>query len=689
MIFGEQEVYNCNDFPYGKFIKELKKQPYNLKKGEKLLDYVCSFDTETTNTKYNGKKIGFMYLWGFSFNNEFYVVGRTIEEFMTFIDNLIEFLSMFNLHIAIYCHNLGFDYMFIYDFLNEKYRDNKTFAIDKNDVVTYDIPFIQFRCSRKLTNLKLDQACKKFNVEIGKLNQDKTDLDLDYSIMRTPKTKLTPREELYFIHDLQAVVCLAKKILEINQDTIKSIPLTATGFVRRKCRRACLDDDKYVYNYRATFDLTPEVYNMLKDNKKGGDAHGSRYYYGKIMYNVDGIDGTSQYLLPILNDYMPMSKFIERKDFSYKEFYEYLDKYCCLFDCHFDEIELKQLDDWDCLSKSWILTPPKEAKYICEDNGRIVHAKNIDLCLNEIDFKLILKHYNVKPADGNESGIHIRNLYTAFRGRLPYQLRNVVFDYFKEKTDLKKYKGTELEYLYQNKKGEANAIFGMMGTDILHSKWNIGKDEKGKRWIEEDNSNSDKYYILHDYFKTQKRCHFTFFAWSNWIVSHSRAYLEQMSYCFEKHLYHDTDSIKGQGLIMDRVKEYNANIMQKNEPNGYIYKGKCPGLLEIDSHYDEFVHYGSKCYITKTDDKINITIAGCFKGCADQIKDIKDIKLPFTFKNATMTALHNYDEIHEIEVDGCKIKTASNVYLESSDFNIYHFNDFYNKTRTMIPHKTY
>ena len=158
MIFGEQECYNFYDFPYGKFIKELKKKPSNIKKGEKLMDYVCSFDTETTSTILDGKKIGFMYLWGFSFDNKYYCIGRTIDEFMHFIDNMIEFLSMFNLHIAVYCHNLTFDYTFIFDFLNERYRDNQTFTIDKNDVVTYDIPFIQFRCSRKLTNLKYSSS---------------------------------------------------------------------------------------------------------------------------------------------------------------------------------------------------------------------------------------------------------------------------------------------------------------------------------------------------------------------------------------------------------------------------------------------------------------------------------------------------------------------------------------------------
>ena len=680
MIFGNEKVYDCNDFPYGKWIKELTKKPYNKKKGEKLLDYVCSFDTETTNIIIDDKKQAFVYLWGFSFDNKYICIGRTMEDFTKFIDNLIEFLSMYQLHIAIYCHNLSFDYMFIFDFL-AKYRDNKIFATDKNDIVTFDIPFIQFRCSRKLTNLKLDQACKKYNIEIGKLNQDKYNLDLDFDIIRTPESELNEREQLYFIHDIKSVVLLVKKMLQIYGDTIKSIPLTATGYVRRRCRRACLDDDVFIKNYKR-LDLTPEVYDMLKDNRKGGDAHGSMFFYGVKIKDAVGVDEISAYLVPMLNDYMPMSKFYERKDFTLEDFYNYLKEYCCLFDIHIDHITLKQNDDWDCLSKSWIITPPKEAEYIAEDNGRIIEAKNIDLTLNEIDYMLLLKHYDI-------DGFEIKSLYIAYKGRLPYQLRQVIWDYFKEKTDLNIYKGTELEYLRDNKKGETNAIFGMMLTEIIHSSWKISKKEN--KWIEEDNSNSDKYYLLHDYFKTNKRCHFTYFPWGNWIVSHSRAYLDLIHEynIIEQHVYHDTDSLKGKGLNEDNLKAYNEMIYAKNKANGYVYKGICPGMLEIDAYYDNFVHYGSKCYIHDYKGKTSITIAGCHKECADQISSIQDIKLPFTFKDATMTAQHNFDDIHYIEVNGCKILTASNVYLQKSDFTIYTWNDFYNKNKMLVPHKTF
>lgn len=679
MKFGTLELaFNSKTFPYGKVVKELKKAPFNKKQGEKLVNYVISFDTETTNIILDGKKQAFLYLWGFSFNNDYYVIGRTIEEFMEFINNLIEFLGMFNLNIAIYCHNLRFDHAFIFDFIEEQYRDCKMFAIDKGDIVTYDIPHIQFRCSKKLTNLSLDEACVKYNCEVRKLNQNRNKLDLDYKTIRTPATELDYQEQNYFVHDLQAVVCLIKKLLALYDDTIKSIPLTATGYVRRVCRRACLDDDKFVYNYRRTFDLTPEVYGMLKDNKKGGNAHGNPFKFGKLLKNVKSYDKKSAYVLIMLCEYVPMSKFYKCNDFTLDEFEQMLDTRCCLFDCSFDHIELNDLDTWDCLSKSWVLNHG-EAEYIRTDNGRIVEANNIKLCLNELDLKEIRRHYNIE-------GFNVAQLYTAQRGKLPYQLRNVIFDYYKNKEDKGIYKDTEKEYLYANSKSELLAIFGMMGTDILHDKWKL---EREKGWRPEEATNSDIYYKLHDYFKTQKRCHFTFFAWSNWIVSHCRTYLEKLSTCFELEVYHDTDCCKGINPIQERIDAYNRDIWKLCEANNVTYKGKCPGLAELDAEYDEFIHFGSKSYMYKKDNKISISIAGCYKGASEQLETLEGIELPVKFKNSTVTAIHNYEPIHKIEVQGCTITTASNVYLEQTDYTLNDYNDFYAKGRIHQPIKTY
>lgn len=677
--------YNCKNFPYGKFIKKLAKEKYNIKGGKKLVNYVCSFDTETTNIVLDGKKLAFVYLWGFSFNNEFYVAGRTMQEFMEFIDNMIEFLSMYELNIAIYCHNLSFDYTFIFNFIEEKYRDCSTFCTDKNDVVTYDIPFMQFRCSKKLTNLKLDEACNKYAVEIGKLNQNENDLDLDYKVIRTPESELTPRNWDYFKHDLQAVVCLVKKLLNIYDDTIKSIPLTATGYVRRTCRRRCLDDDQYVYNFRK-LDLIPEVYDMLKENRKGGNAHGNRFCYNKIYDNVEGYDFLSAYIKEALNEYVPMSKFIQQKVFTKQDFEKYLDKYCCLFDCKIEHIKLKPRDNWDCLSKSWVTNhrdPDYTPEYITEDNGRIVEAKRIKLTLNELDLKELRHHYII---EGMEVGL----LFTSYRGRLPYQLREVIWDYFKKKEDYKKYKHTDKNYLYQNAKSELLAIIGMMLTEIIHDTWKI--DKQKHKWTKTDNSNADKYYLLHDYFKTQKRVHFTYAPWGNWIISHCRNSLEQLSTCFSKPIYHDTDCIKGKGVKKKMIEAYNKYIYDLNEKNGYIYNGICPGLAIKEETYDQFIHFGAKRYITKIGDNIEITIAGCYKKCGNQVKDLNDIDLnnkKLTFKDATMIAIHNIEDIHEIEVDGCKILTASNVYLESSNYTLAHFKDYYNKAKILKPGRTY
>lgn len=97
-------------------------------------------------------------------------------------------------------------------------------------------------------------------------------------------------------------------------------------------------------------------------------------------------------------------------------------------------------------------------------------------------------------------------------------------------------------------------------------------------------------------------------------------------------------------------------------------------------------------YKEEDDEQIKITVAGCHKGCADQIKDLRDIDLnnnSVRFEEATMVAQHNIEDIHFIEVKGVKIKTASNVYLESSSYTIDHYKNHYKKTKIMKPGRVY
>lgn len=273
-------IYNINNFPYNEFFKKIDEEKAYKNRTCNYINKFNSFDIETTNLKETRE--AFMYLFGFSFFNEFIIVGRTWPEFNEFLHKLIIHLRAVHKTLVIFVHNLNFEFMYIKEFI-EKY-DYNYFAVDKNEPVQVLIEnVIEFRCSKKLTSLSLAKSGVKWNSKNRKLNNDDFNLDLDYKKIRTPKTELTEREKAYFIADLKTTAEIPQIIAEHHGDNIRTMPYTATGFIRRKIYKAC-QTEEYHRIYR-TLALNNEVYSMLKDNKKGGDV-GVSYNLVKKKYII-------------------------------------------------------------------------------------------------------------------------------------------------------------------------------------------------------------------------------------------------------------------------------------------------------------------------------------------------------------------------------------------------------------------
>lgn len=654
-------IYNINDFPYHDFFCDIDNEKTYSKRGYNYINKFNSFDIETTSTILNNKKIGFMYLWGFSFFNKYIIVGRTWEEFVKFIEIIVESMRNKDKCMVIYVHNLNFEFIFMKDFL-KKY-ETKIFAVDVNEPIQYNVEkYIEFRCSKKLTSLSLAKAGEKWNSKNRKLNQDDFNLDLDYKKLRTPKTKLTDAEMNYFIADLKTTAEIPQIIAEKNGDNIKSIPLTATGFIRRKIYNVCKSDE--YYNLYRTLSLDNEIYSMLRDNSKGGDV-GLSYrpkIKNQIYKNVASYDEVSAYIYSALVQYVPINKFKRIDRINEGNFKKCLNKYCCLFDIEFSEIELKNNKDMPIISISHIIND--YADIIISSNGRLIKGKKVMMTLNEIDYYCILKYYNIK-------NINVRNFHYAIRGRLPYQIRESIFKILKEKIDLTYLKGTEKEYIYQQKKEELNGIIGMMMTELIHDDIKI----TSKGWNRQSTSNSDNDYFLKTYF--HKRYHFLYYPWSNWIISHSRLNLYELCECFEKHLYHDTDSCKGINPDTEKINKYNEKRAERVRKHGYEYKGIIIGSAIKDAEYESFIIHNSKQYAYIKDGQINITSAG-MKGIAKkQLKKLEDFKPGMIFKSASNKAIYNFADIHEIEINGEQITTASNIYIEESDVKLRDYDNIY------------
>ena len=664
------EIYNNINFPYDDMIDELSKGKRFKKRNKKVwvANVVNSFDIETTSMIYEGEKIGFMYLWGFSFYNKYVIFGRTWEEFEDFVSRLQKLLIKSGTTIVVYIHNASFEFTFLYHYLKKIDKNFKYFATDKNKILDFEITNIEFRCSYRLTNLSLAKACDKFQTKTKKLNQG-DNKDLDYDVIRTPYTNLSASEKNYFLNDLLSPVEIVEKLMEIYNDNIITIPSTATGYIRRITRKACND---YLYRkWYKRLELPWEIMEMCLYNKKGGDTHCNRFKFGMIMKDAHSWDIKSSYPYQMLTKYFPISKFRIKTDFA-KRFDYYIRRKCCLFYVRFDEVEIKPLCDMTVISRSHIINE-KSNQVEISDNGRVVKGKNIVLCLNEIDYINIRKYYNIK-------GEHILRGAVATRGKLPESIRTVIFNTFKEKCDLEIYKGTDKEYLYANKKAELNAIYGMMLTSILHDDFKLLYDEELDElgWAQIPKTQEEKIKELQGYFESYS--HFLYFPIGLWVVSHSRSDLYELCDCCNNHLYHDTDSCKGTDWDMKKLKAFNDARKKKCIENDIVYNGIYIGTCENDGNYDELISFGAKKYAYKENGKVHITIAGCNKKCADQLdNDLSNFYEGRVFKDATNQAQYNMKDIRYITVNGDTFSTGGGVYICKGDYTLELCDDYYSK----------
>lgn len=685
--YENHKVYNCYDFPYDYFIfnkpKVLKK--WKNKQVYKYLDLVCSFDTEATSyyipdeDRWNS----FTYLWGFCIDG-FLVVGRTYEQFNIFIERLHNVLNLDKNKLIIYVHNLSYDWAFIWRFMVKFDSDYDLFAIDPRKILTFQAYGFEFRCSYRLFNMKLENACKN---EKGCIYR-KAAGDLNYKKFRLPTTGLTKKEWNYFILDLIALYDLIKNKLKNENRTLKNIPLTSTGFIRELLRDNCIgyghskktkEQKQYKNNFKK-LDLSVDVYNMLCWNVAGGDTHGNRKYIGLLQDSKEVGDlhsGDLQSSYPaviLLCDEFPISSYMSYgKIENINEFYKVLENYACLFFITFDEIEIKKDNPFDCISVSKIVNM-RDAECDIVDNGRLILGHNVKLCLNQIDFELIKRNYNFKK-------YRVSNMQVAKKSFLPDAIRNTVYNLFKEKCELKIAKekdkhNEDLAYNYGKFKNLINACFGCMLTNPVRPEIKLNDDGEWCVTPVDTEAALKKYYSSHK--------SFLHYAWGTTITSAARLALDNMRLaCIGNNkgtaLYWDTDSCKGYNFDFKSIEEFNKRQREKVIEQGFLVEidGREFIIGDIDietagNPYKKFITLGAKKYAYEDDDGVHITVAGVKKKeGAKELKKIERFQKDFVFKSAGQCASYNDEDIHYLYIDGCKILTASNVALFDTTYTLH------------------
>lgn len=597
---------------------EEPKRGKRKKQKNRVLNVYSAFDIETSTVWVKpAKKLydvhSFMYVWQFQIE-EYTVKGRTWEEWFNFLDVLKEAIQRIradnnlsvNPVLIVWVHNLSYEFSFIsglYKFKNEEcfFRD------ERKPIYCRMFDTFELRCSYIQTNLSLSALCKQSGVP-EKLSGQK----FDYDKIRYPWTELTGFEEEYTTRDVESLVLCMKKRISRTGDTLITVPLTSTGYVRRDCKEAL--QSEYL-NIRELKPLEAE-YRLLRKAFRGGNTHASRVNVGKIIKDVYSYDISSSYPTQQLTHKFPMKAFKwlslpagnekEKARYRINKAFMYIGLgYAVVGLYKFKHIRLKNIYE----PVPYISLSRCDALRASLDNGRIMECDYLEIALTEIDLEIIQDQYTYDEIDVSECMV-------ADKDYLPVAYRNVIQDYYNKKTSLKGDTSDDGRYMYMKSKNMLNSVYGMSATDPIHNDVFYDPDHTAEKEHDESDYYTSDYedFTKEEIAKRLKNAPFPY-SWGVYTTAYARKQLQTaIKMCGDRLVYCDTDSVKVIGRF-DDLEKLNERLKRKaiqqnafaDDMNGnrhYI------GLFEPDGHYDEFITQGAKRYAYKEKGKLGVTVAG-------------------------------------------------------------------------------
>lgn len=647
------DVYNIDYSLFKKAQLEKRKNGIRNKKNYKKL--ICAFDIETTRIKEIEQSV--MYIWQFQVDEICTVVGRTWNEFQYFMKEIAKQLYDME-YIVIYVHNLSYEFQFlsgIYDF-----QTNEVFALDKRKVAKCEmLEHFEFRCSYIQTNMSLDKFTEKMDVKHQKLVGN-----LDYTVERYSYTPLTEDEIAYCINDVIGLVEAIKVEMQNENDTLYTIPLTSTGYVRRDVKAALVGN-------RWIKDILPDfrTYEIAREAFRGGNTHANRFYAGWILENVHSADRSSSYPGVQCNHSYPVTRFhaITRPVPDAKQLFAMVEKRekAVLARIVIEGVSLRHYS-WGCpyLQKDKC----RSIKNGVFDNGRILSCDYAEISVTDVDLRIILNEYKidkVTPVD----------VFTARYGKLPAEMISCICEYYRKKTTLKEVEGQE--YLYMKAKNKLNAIYGMTAQDPVKESILYNENESGNFTVD---LSMTKEELLQAYSERA----FIPYTWGVWCTAWARYELEEgMNVVWQQggdFIYCDTDSIKYLGDVdftaynKEKIAQSTASGAWATDPKGHNHYME---VYEQEHDADRFCTWGAKKYAYESDGKLTITVAGVpKKGGAKELErkgGLESFKPGFLFSDSGKLETV-YNDNPEIKTytnkDGKRIAITKNVLLRPTTYAV-------------------
>lgn len=614
MICTPSEYLDYASTIYNRFIP----QPRNGNQHERKEYYYYlpgAFDTEFTSMYLNvaGEplKVGIMYAWmyGMGEPDSPVCIGRTWDEYVEFVYQLQRLLTLGEgYRQLVYVHNLSAEFQYMHPW----FTWDKVFLMESHRPVYAISKGLEYRCSLKLSG---GRSLKAIGDNLVDQRFRKLTGDLDYQLLRTPITPLTPKEQGYCENDIRVLLAYIKE--KVEQDgNLWNIPLTNTGYVRRHIKEKCFKKSSYKQRIKK-LTLTPDSYTMCHDAFRGGDTHANAAFVevrladGEFARNpnlnrdgsVDNVhsqDLTSSYPAVMVLEKFPMSTpHFHPEVKTVGELTETIKNKRALFTL-----------------KMWNVTPLKDFHHLIpvskckkvinalEDNGRIVEAEYIEFPLTDVELPFILRFY----AAGQ---IEIGDVITWDAAYLPTPIVKALLELYSNKTSLKGVPGQERNYMIS--KNMANASFGMMVTNIIRDLFEYDNEEgflpKKHPILEEE---------IERYNKNHNR--FLYYPWGIFITAFARTNLwkaiEELGWDF---IYCDTDSVKYLNAEKHsdffaryneecrekarRSSQYHRIPMEQFAPKSKTGESFPIGLWDYEGWYTKFKTLGAKRYLVQVSEE--------------------------------------------------------------------------------------
>lgn len=647
------------------------------KKKVHYVEHLAAFDIETSSYMDEGEKRAVVYSYALAIDDMIYH-ARSADEFFPMLEKIAADMELtLDRRLVIYVHNLAYEWQFIKHYMSWE----SAFAIssDRRIVRAVSKLGIEFRCSYVLTNKPLAAVGKDVGVQkmVG---------DIDHTLIRNSITPLSDEEMGYIDNDVRILIEFERQALAQEggciEQALRSIPITKTGYVRRRMRKAALADPAYE-QLISELTLTEETYTLARHSFQGGYTHANSTVMGQEMGDTVAVDLASSYPSSMLQFTYPMSSFHSvAHEFTAEE----LDK--CIGLIHFfvtfvvyDAVSRYPFP-YISLSKALSISDP------FVDNGRVYSAATMTLTMTDVDWQIFRRCYEVER-------IEIVDVMMAPAEYLPAAITDPIVAMYGDKTALKGVAGQEVNY--RSAKEDINGVYGSVAMDPVRTDFEFNAE--GSEFVATIPSTEDA-LSKHN----NSRSRYLFYPWAAWVTAYSRYVLLMTMYDLIDAgvtvMYCDTDSIyhkpspKAQGII-DRVNNEVRERLSAAMHYRWFYatdeevedalapkdiKGVRHhiGLFEVDGHYDNFKTLGAKRYAVMKGEQFKITVAGLSKGAASYIEEIGGMEafvdgltIPAE-KSGRLT--HTYSEetaknlITDYMGNTCRMEQHGFIHLEPSPY---------------------